>query len=271
MEDVGEVMKKRVISSIVMLLIVVPIILAGNEVFSLGLAVIAILALKEFLDLRKSHNKIPSALSLFSVLALLGIVFYEYQGGLVSYSISHRLLILILMVYLLPTLFISKNKYETKDAFYLFAVVILLGMAFHSMIVIRNESIYLFAYLVLIPIITDTTAFIVGTLIGKRKIAPLISPSKTIAGSISGSIVATCLCSCFYCLLVSDANILITVIVSLILSIMGQLGDLLFSKIKRENDIKDYSNLIPGHGGVLDRIDSFIFVILIYYVFLKII
>ena len=74
MEDVGEVMKKRVISSIVMLLIVVPIILAGNEVFSLGLAVIAILALKEFLDLRKSHNKIPSALSLFSVLALLGIV-----------------------------------------------------------------------------------------------------------------------------------------------------------------------------------------------------
>ena len=106
-------MKKRVISSIVMLLIVVPIILAGNEVFSLGLAIIAILALKELLDLKKSHNKIPSALNLFSVLALLGIVFYEYQGGLVSYSISHLLLILILMVYLLPTLFLNKHKYET--------------------------------------------------------------------------------------------------------------------------------------------------------------
>ena len=264
-------MKKRVLSSIAILIIVIPIILAGGITFSLGLALIAILALKELLDLKKSHNKIPSALSLFTVLAMLGVVFYEYQGGAVSYSISHRLLIIILMIYLLPTLFVSKNKYETKDAFYLFAIIIFIGMTFHSMLVIRAESLYLFIYLALIPIITDTTAFIVGSLIGKRKIAPLISPKKTLEGCISGSVVATVLCSCVYYLLISDSNILITVLISLILSIIGQFGDLLFSKIKRENDIKDFSNLIPGHGGVLDRIDSFIFVILIYYVFLKVI
>ena len=264
-------MKKRILSSIIMLLIAVPIILAGKEVFLLGIAVLSVLTLKEILDLKKSHNKVPSALALFSVLALIWVVFYEYRGGEFSYSISNRLLILILICYLLPTLFISKNKYETKDAFYLFAVVIFLGIAFHSMIIVRTLNIYLFGYLLLIPIITDTTAFIVGSLIGKRKIAPVISPSKTVAGFISGSFVAMVLGSCYYYIFIGSSNMIIIVIMSLILSIMGQLGDLIFSKIKRENEIKDYSKLIPGHGGILDRIDSFIFVILIYYVFLKVI
>ena len=263
-------MKKRVLSAIVMLLIAVPIILAGGEVFSLGVALLAILALKEILDLKNSHNKIPSALALFSVLALIAIIFYEYRGSFVSYGISHRLLIVILMCYLLPTLFISKDKYETKDAFYLFGVLIYLGMTFHSMIVIRTDNIYLFGYLLLIPIVTDTIALIIGSLIGKRKIAPTISPLKTVAGSISGSAFATVICSCYYYLFVSQSNLLVTILLSLILSIVGQLGDLVFSKIKRENDIKDFSKLIPGHGGILDRIDSFLFVILIYFVFLKI-
>ncbi len=262
-------MKKRVISAIIMMLIAIPIILAGKEVFSLGVALLSILSLKEILDLKKSHNKIPSALTLFSVLSLIAIIFYEYQGSFVSYGISHRLLIIILMVYLLPTLF--TNKYETKDAYYLFGILIFLGMAFHSMIIIRSDNIYLFGYLLLIPIVTDTIALVFGSLIGKRKIAPTISPSKTIAGSVSGSIFATVIGSIYYCLLINRNNILLIIIMSLILSIVGQFGDLLFSKIKRENEIKDFSKLIPGHGGILDRIDSFLFIILFYFLFLKII
>ena len=264
-------MKKRILSAIALLIIAIPIILAGDEVFSLGIALLAILTLKELLDLKKSHNKVPSGLVLFSVLALLGIIFYEYRGSFVSYGVSHRLLIVILICYLLPTLFISKNKYETKDAFYLFGVIIFLGMTFHSMIVIRTDNIYLFGYLLLIPIVTDTVALIIGSLIGKRKIAPMISPGKTVAGSVSSSICATVICSCYYYLLISQSNILLTLIMSLTLSIVGQFGDLIFSKIKRENEIKDFSKLIPGHGGIFDRIDSFIFVILVYFVFLKII
>ncbi len=264
-------MKTRILSAIVLLLIAIPLILAGGEVFSLGIALLAVLSLKEILDLSKSHNKIPSALALFSVLALLGIIFYEYRGNILSYGISHRLLIVVLMCYLLPTLFISKNKYETKDAFYLFGIIIFLGMAFHSMLVIRTDNVYLFGYLLLVPIVTDTVALIVGSLIGKRKLAPSISPSKTVAGFVSGSIFATVICSCYYYLFVSQNNIFLTVLISFILSVIGQLGDLVFSKIKRENEIKDFSKLIPGHGGILDRIDSFIFVVLVYFVFIKII
>ncbi len=264
-------MEKRIISSIVMILIIVPILLAGGEVFSLAVALLAILALKEFLDLKKSHHIIPSALILYSVIVLIFLVFYEYRGNFASYGMSHRLLIIILIGYLLPTLFISKNEYETKDAFYLFAIVVFLGLAFHSLLIIRADNIYLLGYLILIPVITDTFAYCVGSMIGKRKIAPSISPSKTMAGFVSGCICASVLGTTYYYFLVSSKNFLSIFALSFGLSIIGQIGDLIFSKIKRENDIKDFSKLIPGHGGVLDRIDSFLFVLLVYFVFFKVI
>ena len=112
---------------------------------------------------------------------------------------------------------------------------------------------------------TDTFAYIFGSLIGKHKMCPLISPKKSWEGSIFGSLVGTFVSCTFYHAMINTVSLKV-VFVTLILSIIGQLGDLFFSKIKRENGIKDFSNIMPGHGGILDRLDSLIMVVLAFIV-----
>ena len=115
----------------------------------------------------------------------------------------------------------------------------------------------------MITIITDTFAMFCGMLFGKHKLCPTISPKKSWEGSIGGSIIATGAACTFYHFLIGKVNYKI-IIITLVLSVIGQLGDLVFSRIKRDNDLKDYSNIIPGHGGILDRLDSIIFVVICY-------
>ena len=90
-----------------------------------------------------------------------------------------------------------------------------------------------------------------------------ISPNKTWEGSIGGLLAGSIISLIFYNFLISSIDIKL-VIITIILSIVGQIGDLIMSKIKRENGIKDFSNILPGHGGILDRLDSSIFVVLAY-------
>ena len=264
-------MKKRIISALFMLAIFVPIIIAGGKVFNIAVGLIAILTLKEVIDLKNSHSKIPSGIVLFSMLSLLFLVFYEYYGHISSLGISHRLIIVIIIGLLFPTLFSESKEYLTKDAFYLLGFIIFFGICFNSLIVLREESLEIIIYLLLITVLTDTFALLVGTLLGKHKLAPKISPAKTIEGALGGLFFATSFGSLYYLFRINSENILLIIIMSFCLSITASFGDLIFSKIKRENNIKDFSKLIPGHGGLLDRLDSFLFVILIYFLFIKII
>ena len=117
-------------------------------------------------------------------------------------------------------------------------------------------------YCFVISITTDTFAYIGGSLLGKHKLAPTISPNKTIEGSIIGSLMGTMMGSAFYYNIIDKSNLWLVILISFILTILAQIGDLFFSSIKRSYKIKDFSNLIPGHGGVLDRLDSVLFVIL---------
>jgi len=118
---------------------------------------------------------------------------------------------------------------------------------------------------------TDTFAMLIGCLIGKHKLIPDVSPKKSVEGSIAGSLVATIIASIYYYNVVtSGINLIVLIVMTLILSVLGQLGDLFFSKIKRENEIKDFSNLMPGHGGILDRFDSMTFIVFGYIIIMNI-
>ncbi|ATZ17963.1 phosphatidate cytidylyltransferase [Mesoplasma melaleucae] len=144
------------------------------------------------------------------------------------------------------------------------------------------------AWIWLIVILTDTFAYIFGVAFGKHKMAPVISPKKSWEGAIGGFtvafVVSVLIAILFFFFIKSHAMfsnymsnidnnlgkgvvILLYILLAALISFIGQLGDLFFSLIKRINDIKDFSNLIPGHGGVLDRLDSFMLVFLFMYFF----
>jgi phosphatidate cytidylyltransferase len=116
----------------------------------------------------------------------------------------------------------------------------------------------------------DTFAYIVGKAIGKHKLLEKISPKKTIEGFIGGlvfSIVASILISKYY---IGASATFIWIIIALIVSIFGTLGDLIESKFKRMAGVKDSGKIMPGHGGILDRLDSVIFVSPFVFLFYQI-
>ncbi len=264
-------MKKRVISAIVMVILLIPTLIIGNNVFAVAMGMIGILALKEFIDLRSKDKKIPDIVKLICFIDLLLLIFSEFDGYSIAFGLSYKGIAISFITILLPSLLCNENKYNTKEAFYLFGSVVFLGLIFNSVILIRNISLWRFLYLVIIVTVNDTFAYMIGSLIGRHKCFPKISPRKTLEGLIAGNLVSTGIGVIFYINTVGNVKMFKLVFLTLLLSIMGQLGDLIFSKIKRENNIKDFSNLIPGHGGVLDRIDSLTFVVLFYIILFGII
>ena len=263
-------MKKRILSAVVMLAIVIPVVWYGGDLFRLGVGIVSILALKEILDLKKSHHDLPIFVQLVAVIALLLIVLAEYDGYSILFGVTYRGIAILLLALLGLSVFYDEKKYTATDALFLIGSVLLLGTAFNAMILARMTDLYLFIYLILIFIFTDTFAMLMGMAFGRHKLIPKVSPKKTVEGSVLGSIIGTVVASLFYHFFVSSLSVRV-VLVTLLLSILGQIGDLMFSKIKRENDIKDFSNLIPGHGGILDRLDSTIAIMLgflLFYAFL---
>ena len=259
-------MKTRIITAVIAIAIVLPFIYFGGWVYALGIGIAALFAFKEVYDLRKKNEKIPVIPCLIALLALLLNVYTSFNGTNFVYGATYARLIFTTLGLLTPALFYKNDKYTANDALALIGWVLFLGMGFNSFILVRAQGLKQFVYLVSIPMMTDTFAMVLGCKIGKHKMCPKISPNKSWEGAAAGLIFGTIIPCVLYWLLIKDFNFGI-VIATMILSCMGQIGDLIFSKIKRENGIKDFSNLMPGHGGCLDRLDSTI-VIFMTYIFL---
>lgn len=255
-------MKIRIISAIVAIIIAIPFVYFGGYLFKLGIGLIALWSFKEIMDLKKTHKKIPYIPIILALTSLLLIVFantnYLYYNGL-----SYIYIVFLCLALIIPTLFYENDKYTIKDAFHLIGLILFVGIGLNSLIIVRNIDIKLFLYLVSIPMITDSFALFGGKVFGKNKMCPAISAKKTWEGAITGTVVGTIIPSVLYLLLFHKLSF-IMVFITFILTIMGQIGDLIFSKLKRENDIKDFSNIMPGHGGALDRLDSSLVIFMTY-------
>ena len=132
-----------------------------------------------------------------------------------------------------------------------------------------DKGIYYLLLLINFASICDTGAYFVGSFFGKHKLCPEISPKKTVEGALGGIalslIVSVILAACYG----SRGHLVVTLVMTVLLCIVGMLGDLFASVIKRRAGIKDYGNLIPGHGGILDRFDSMLLIAPVLYMFME--
>lgn len=266
-------MIQRLISAIVMLAIIIPAFILGGTIFNILILVLSVLGLREFLNIKQTKKDVPFFIQFISYVMLTLFICTNVSNKDIIYSVDYRLITGLFLVFSVPAvLYHDRSLYSIVDSFYFIGAIFFLGISFSLMILYRNMNVELLIYLVLITAFTDTFAYIIGMLIGKHKLIEEVSPKKTWEGTIAGSIFGTFIATCFYITIIDSCiELYIVVFMTLFLSVLGQFGDLFFSSIKRYYSKKDFSNLIPGHGGILDRLDSIIFVILGFTFFITII
>lgn len=259
-------MKLRIISAILLAVIFIPFLLIGELPFAIFMSILAVAANYELLRVREGKKEFPVLLKLFAYIIVLGLALHNINSIEFHFNFDYRLMSGLIFIFLAPMVFINDSKkYNLNDALFLIGSTLFIGLSFNLLIITRNLDLSYIIYLLLITTITDTFALFSGMLVGRHKLCPKISPKKTIEGLIGGVLMGTFVSTCFYFTVInSSISLVLLIFISLVLCLVGQLGDLIFSSIKRYYDIKDFSDLIPGHGGILDRLDSLIFVTLAF-------
>ena len=266
-------MKSRLLSAIILLLVCIPILVHGETFFIALVLLIGLLSFKELYDLRLKEKNLSLLMTVLSYFAVAFLILNNYQGKELTLILDYRVITFINLAFLLPLVIIGDNeKYNLLDAMYLIGSVLFIGLSFNLMILIRNYSLTYFIYYLIIAVFTDTFALTTGKLIGKHKLAKEISPNKTVEGFIGGVIMGTLVGTIYYLTVINaNADLINLILITVTLSIIGEFGDLVFSQIKRFYNQKDFSKVIPGHGGFLDLFDSLIFIVLTALLFINII
>ncbi len=254
----------RVISAIVMIALLVLCFFLGPVVSLWAIFVIGILVHDEIYCnfFKKNRLTVPYLASLlFFVLPFIFLNFYDPAPHLRTLLANMALVLnFFLLIYLFLTPMEAKLSPEVAK-YAPFCVGFFVLVPFQSFAAIFHHQLWLelIVTLLAITIAMDSGAWFFGKRYGKNKLWPSVSPNKTVEGLIAGVICSGLLGSLFSQLFLKHLNFALFLIYCL-LGLLSQLGDLVQSKIKRQFNIKDSSSLIPGHGGVYDRIDSLMFV-----------
>ncbi|USS85432.1 phosphatidate cytidylyltransferase [Fructilactobacillus myrtifloralis] len=253
-------MKQRIITAIVALAIFIPIILMGGWLIELAAVALALVAMAEIFIMKKQI--IISVEALIAFIGVAALVLPNLATGLLpaylTPSVAFYGLVLLL---LLCTVFFHKS-FNFDDAGVYTLAMLYIGFGFHYFVVARHDGLAVLFYALLIVWCTDTGAYFVGKYFGKHKLAKYVSPNKTWEGSVGGVVIATVVCSIYVTFFpVSPAGLIPMIGLTVILSVAGQLGDLVESALKRYYGVKDSGKILPGHGGILDRFDSLLFVL----------
>jgi len=172
----------------------------------------------------------------------------------------------LIILLLLHTVW-SRNRFSFDDAGMLTLGIFYIGMGFNYFTAARGVNVQMLLYLMFIVWATDSGAYMVGRKLGKHKVTP-ISPNKTWEGCIGGSIIGVVIATAFAIgFQVGYHNWLSMLVITIILSVVGQFGDLVESALKRYYGVKDSGKILPGHGGILDRFDSMLLVFPIAHLF----
>ncbi len=268
---------KRVISVLLGFPLVVIILTFGNKyIVDVFLVLIAMLSMQEYFN---AISKDAKPVRWIGYLSCIPIGFIHILPIYFSAEIIQKILIMVIptiVLLLFGQVIFTNMKTNFKDiAYTFFGMFYIIGcITFIALLRGLDNGIILVWYAIFAAWGTDTFAYLIGMRFGKHKMSK-ISPKKSIEGAIAGTVSSVIIIAIYTLIMNNIYNLgysyLYVIIAGIILSIIGQLGDFAASSIKRYVDVKDYSNLIPGHGGMLDRIDSLIFIAPFAYMFFSII
>lgn len=244
---------KRLLSSLIIFFIAIPPLVLGGNYWVLFVYFVGIVMYVEWTKLLLSKQKEKTHI----IILLLQFLFI-----LCFAIISSKLLFLIII-----GLFIYSYVFKKEIGYFplhtLGCLIVIMGCSWAIITRLEEHGLENIIWLGAIVIGTDVGAYFIGKLVGKRKILPKISPNKTWEGAIGGVFLAILL-SVFVLFYFKAENYLMGICLALPLSIISQVSDFLQSSVKRHFGVKDMGNIIPGHGGVFDRLDGFIASIIIY-------
>jgi len=243
-------LKVRIISALVLLPIFFFVIIYGGLVTKLAVLLLALISIKEFTNAFAKSGIKPTNIILYILTILFLIPSWEN-----TWSVLPVLLFLLVVGESVLLIFGKKTVEDISVSILTFVYI---TVALSSVIVVRDVSFDFIWYIFIFAWATDTCAYFSGFAFGKHKLMPKVSPKKTIEGAVGG-VVGCILISTIYAYFVHPEHVMFIGVSALVGSIISQVGDLFASSFKRKLGVKDYGNLIPGHGGMLDRIDSIIF------------
>lgn len=213
------------------------------------------------------HKGALAAAVIYSALAVFSLSEYtvKLKGGLSAFSVITVIYCIIAAVFTLA----EHKTFDVKHITSLISMPIILSFAFCNLEAILNHKngIYYLLLLLNFSSVCDMGAYFTGTAIGKHKLCPQISPKKTVEGAVGGVVASVAVSVILVFAFSFTGKLLVTLALTVPFCILGMVGDLFASAVKRAAGIKDYGKLIPGHGGILDRFDSIIMIAPLFYIF----
>ncbi len=253
------------ISGIVIALVLAAILIPGGYVLAAALLLISLIGFFELSRAMGVHEE-GKKINLLEACGYASI-FVHYIQMIALKEFRYYIFSLMFAFFLIMVCFVlAYPRFTSTQAVFCFFCFVYapVNISFIYLLRIRDLGIY-FAWIPFIAWVCDTCAYFAGRAFGKHKLVPVLSPKKTVEGAIGGVlgsvVVGAILGYILYRNVTHDTGVIIVLIIMAFLgSIISQIGDLLASGIKREHKIKDYGRVIPGHGGIMDRFDSVIFV-----------
>ena len=258
--------KTRLLSGILLVIIALITIITGGDVLFGTILLISLIGMTEIYKVLEIEKKELGFVGYAAAIVYFALIRFGLTEWVTALGIGFLILIMAVYVFTYPKF---RSEHVTLAFFGLFYVAFMLSYVYQ--IRMLEQGAFLVWLVFLCSWGCDTCAYCVGMLIGKHKMSPKLSPKKSVEGAVGG-VVGAALLGVIYAAFVgsrleSDENyMLIFAVICAVGALISMIGDLAASAIKRNHDIKDYGKLIPGHGGILDRFDSVIFIApVIYY------
>ena len=259
-------MKTRVISGVVIAVILAAVLIPGGYILSSALLAVSFIGFFELTRAMQVHTE-GKKFNELEVCGYISILVHYIQMILIKDYRYYVFSIMFAFFLIMVCYVIRFPRYTSSQAIATFFCFIYcpVNISFIYLLRLRPLGIY-FAWIPFIAWVCDTCAYFAGRAFGRHKLVPVLSPKKTVEGAIGGVIGSVIVGAIFGYLLYRNETgdirmVVVLMIITFVGSLIAQLGDLLASGIKRNHNIKDYGNIIPGHGGIMDRFDSVIFVI----------